>query len=212
MQVAEYMPNDTLAKHLFHWENQTIEWGLRLRVTLNIAEALDNYSSEDRPLYHDLNACRVLFDENGDPRPSCFGLMNNSKDGKSYSTNLAYTPPEYLRNGRVTPETVTFSFGTVFLDLLSGKHIPPNHVSIYRAMHLFSNCRPVQGGSQKLLDQTAAAMDAITAISSPPLDFSAVENVLDIDADCREGIVRKMKGLDLGADCTGRKRKAQLQP
>ncbi|KAM2937511.1 hypothetical protein FF1_037396 [Malus domestica] len=79
-------------------------------------------------------------------------------------------------------------------------------------MHLFSNCRPVQGGSQKLLDQTAAAMDAITAISSPPSDFSAVENVLDIDADCREGIVRKMKGLDLGADCTGRKRKAQLQP
>ncbi|XP_068326045.1 serine/threonine-protein kinase BSK1-like isoform X2 [Pyrus communis] len=53
--------------------------------------------------------------------------MKNSKDGKSYSTNLAYTPPEYLRNGRVTPETVTFSFGTVLLDLLSGKHIPPSH-------------------------------------------------------------------------------------
>ncbi|KAM1617050.1 hypothetical protein ACFXTN_014490 [Malus domestica] len=35
--VAEYMPNDTLAKHLFHWENQTIEWALRLRVALNIA-------------------------------------------------------------------------------------------------------------------------------------------------------------------------------
>lgn len=25
--------------------------------------------------------------------------MKNSRDGKSYSTNLAYTPPEYLRNG-----------------------------------------------------------------------------------------------------------------
>ncbi|KAM2118673.1 hypothetical protein ACFX1Q_016849 [Malus domestica] len=66
-------------------------------------------------------------------------LMKNSKDGKSYSTNLAYTPPEYLRNRRVTPETVTFSFGTVLLGLLSGKHIPPSHVSIYRAMHLFSS-------------------------------------------------------------------------
>lgn len=32
--------------------------------------------------------------------------------------------------GRVTPESVTFSFGTVLLDLLSGKHIPPSHVSI----------------------------------------------------------------------------------
>ncbi|XP_004291229.1 PREDICTED: probable serine/threonine-protein kinase At4g35230 [Fragaria vesca subsp. vesca] len=125
--VAEYMPNDTLAKHLFHWENQTIEWTMRLRVALSIAEALDYCSSEGRPLYHDLNAYRVLFDENGDPRLSCFGLMKNSRDGKSYSTNLAYTPPEYLKNGRVTPESVTFSFGTVLLDLLSGKHIPPSH-------------------------------------------------------------------------------------
>ncbi|KAJ9704547.1 hypothetical protein PVL29_002892 [Vitis rotundifolia] len=125
--VAEYMPNDTLAKHLFHWENQTIEWAMRLRVALLIAEALDFCSTESRSLYHDLNAYRVLFDEDGDPRLSCFGLMKNSRDGKSYSTNLAYTPPEYLRNGRVTPESVIYSFGTVLLDLLSGKHIPPSH-------------------------------------------------------------------------------------
>ncbi|KAK4348902.1 hypothetical protein RND71_031657 [Anisodus tanguticus] len=125
--VAEYMPNDTLAKHLFHWENQTLEWAMRLRVALYIAEALDYCSSEGRPLYHDLNAYRVLFDESGDPRLSCFGLMKNSRDGKSYSTNLAYTPPEYLRNGRVTQESVVFSYGTVLLDLLSGKHIPPGH-------------------------------------------------------------------------------------
>ncbi|KAF3533442.1 hypothetical protein DY000_02036515 [Brassica cretica] len=108
-------------------ENQTIEWAMRLRVGYYIAEALDYCSTEGRPLYHDLNAYRVLFDEDGDPRLSCFGLMKNSRDGKSYSTNLAYTPPEYLRNGRVTPESVTYSFGTVLLDLLSGKHIPPSH-------------------------------------------------------------------------------------
>ncbi|KAL9251976.1 Serine/threonine-protein kinase BSK1-like protein [Drosera capensis] len=125
--VAEFMPNDTLAKHLFHWENQTMEWPMRLRVALYIAEALEYCSSEGRSLYHDLNAYRILFDEYGDPRLSCFGLMKNSKDGKSYSTNLAYTPPEYLRNGRVTPESVIYSFGTILLDLLSGKHIPPSH-------------------------------------------------------------------------------------
>uniref|UniRef100_A0A803MXG0 non-specific serine/threonine protein kinase n=1 Tax=Chenopodium quinoa TaxID=63459 RepID=A0A803MXG0_CHEQI len=61
--VAEFMPNDTLAKHLFHWENQTLEWAMRLRVALYIAEALEYCSTEGRPLYHDLNAYRVLFDE-----------------------------------------------------------------------------------------------------------------------------------------------------
>jgi len=74
---------------------------MRLRVAYYIAEALEYCSNEGRPLYHDLNSYRVLFDENGDPRLSCFGLMKNSRDGKSYSTNLAYTPPEYLRNGNM---------------------------------------------------------------------------------------------------------------
>ena len=44
-------------------ETQTIEWAMRLRVASYIAEALDYCSTEGRPLYHDLNAYRVLFDE-----------------------------------------------------------------------------------------------------------------------------------------------------
>eukprot|EP00249_Psilotum_nudum_P022992 c28717_g1_i1 orf=628-2097(-) len=125
--VAEYMPNDTLAKHLFHWENQPMQWAMRLRVALYIAQALEHCANHGRCLYHDLNAYRVLFDQVGNPRLSSFGLMKNSRDGKSYSTNLVFTPPEYLRTGRVTPESVTYSYGTVLLDLLSGKHIPPSH-------------------------------------------------------------------------------------
>ncbi|CAJ1950117.1 unnamed protein product [Sphenostylis stenocarpa] len=133
--VAEYMPNETLAKHLFHYlvdynllgETQPMKWAMRLRVVLHLAQALEYCTSKGRALYHDLNAYRVLFDEDGNPRLSSFGLMKNSRDGKSYSTNLAFTPPEYLRTGRVTPESVIYSFGTLLLDLLSGKHIPPSH-------------------------------------------------------------------------------------
>ncbi|KAJ7961328.1 Kinase family protein [Quillaja saponaria] len=125
--LAEFMPNETLAKHLFHWEKQPMKWAMRLRVALYLAQALEYCSSKGRALYHDLNAYRILFDQEGNPRLSCFGLMKNSRDGKSYSTNLAFTPPEYLRTGRVTQESVVYSFGTLLLDLLSGKHIPPSH-------------------------------------------------------------------------------------
>ncbi|KAF3449026.1 hypothetical protein FNV43_RR09750 [Rhamnella rubrinervis] len=125
--VAEFMPNETLAKHLFHWEAQPMKWAMRLRVALYLAQALEYCSSKGRALYHDLNAYRILFDQDGNPRLSCFGLMKNSRDGRSYSTNLAFTPPEYLRTGRVTAESVIYSFGTLLLDLLSGKHIPPSH-------------------------------------------------------------------------------------
>ncbi|KAG6595365.1 Serine/threonine-protein kinase BSK6, partial [Cucurbita argyrosperma subsp. sororia] len=125
--VAEFMANETLAKHLFHWETHPMKWAMRLRVALYLAQALEYCSAKGRALYHDLNAYRVLFDQDGNPRLSCFGLMKNSRDGKSYSTNLAFTPPEYLRTGRVTPESVVYSYGTLLLDLLSGKHIPPSH-------------------------------------------------------------------------------------
>lgn len=47
----------------FAGENQTIEWAMRLRVAFYIADALNHCSAEGRPLYHDLNAYRVLFDE-----------------------------------------------------------------------------------------------------------------------------------------------------
>lgn len=125
--VAEFMPHETLSKHLFHWETNPMKWAMRLRVAFYLSQALDFCSSKGRALYHDLNAYRILFDQDGNPRLSCFGLMKNSRDGKSYSTNLAFTPPEYLRTGRVTSESVVYSFGTLLLDLLSGKHIPPSH-------------------------------------------------------------------------------------
>ncbi|XP_061345097.1 serine/threonine-protein kinase BSK2 isoform X2 [Gastrolobium bilobum] len=125
--VADYMPNDTLSKHLFHWDKQPLPWEMRLRIAYHVAQALDHCSVENRKIYHDLNAYRILFDEDGDPHLSSFGLMKNSRDGKSYSTNLAYTPPEFLRTGRVIPESVIYSYGTILLDLLSGKHIPPSH-------------------------------------------------------------------------------------
>ncbi|KAI9117941.1 hypothetical protein K1719_011083 [Acacia pycnantha] len=123
--VAEYMPNDTLATHLFHWETMALNWQMRLRVALYIAQALEYCASKGRALYHDLNAYRVLIDNEGNPRLSCFGLMKNSRDGKSYSSNLAFAPPEYLKLGKITPASVTYSFGTILLDLLTGKHIPP---------------------------------------------------------------------------------------
>ncbi|XP_058099494.1 serine/threonine-protein kinase BSK5-like isoform X2 [Magnolia sinica] len=120
------MPNKNLTKHLFHWETQPMKWAMRLRVAFYVAQALEFCGSKGRGLYHDLNAYRVLFDQDGNPRLSCFGLMKNSRDGKSYSTNLAFTPPEYSMTGNVTPESVVYSFGTVLFELLSGKHIPPS--------------------------------------------------------------------------------------
>lgn len=51
------------ASTCFTGENQTIKWAMRLRVALYIAEALDYCRAEGHPLYNDLSAYGVLFDE-----------------------------------------------------------------------------------------------------------------------------------------------------
>eukprot|EP00252_Welwitschia_mirabilis_P016689 TRINITY_DN3695_c0_g1_i1.p1 TRINITY_DN3695_c0_g1~~TRINITY_DN3695_c0_g1_i1.p1 ORF type:complete len:492 (+),score=89.82 TRINITY_DN3695_c0_g1_i1:326-1801(+) len=169
--VAEYMPHETLSKHLFHWEKQPMPWAMRLRVAYYIAQALDHCNNENRRIYHDLNAYRVLFDEEGDPRLSSFGLIKNSRDGKSYSTNLAYTPPEFIRTGRVTPESVIYSFGTVLLDLLSGKHIPPSHaLDLIRGRNVLTLMDSSLEGQYANEDATELVGLASNCLQSEPRD------------------------------------------
>ncbi|KAM1260471.1 hypothetical protein COP1_026089 [Malus domestica] len=88
---------------------------------------------------------------------------------------------EYLRNGRVTPKTVTFSFRTVLLDLLSGKHIPPSHLAGPRRKPEASRSDDCRSGCHR------------------GHRFSTLRFL-----NCGER-------LGYGADCTGRKRKAHLQ-
>ena len=40
-----------------------MEWAMRIRVAYFIAQALQHCSNNGRPLYHDLNAYRILFDQ-----------------------------------------------------------------------------------------------------------------------------------------------------
>ena len=44
-------------------DKQPLPWEMRVRVAYHIALALDQCSSENWKIYHDLNAYRVLFDE-----------------------------------------------------------------------------------------------------------------------------------------------------
>lgn len=44
-------------------DKQPLPWEMRLRVAYHVAQALDHCSVENRKIYHDLNAYRILFDE-----------------------------------------------------------------------------------------------------------------------------------------------------
>ncbi|XP_062099095.1 putative F-box protein PP2-B12 [Humulus lupulus] len=44
--VAEFRPNETLSKHLFHWDTQPMKWAMRVWVALYLAQALEYCSSK----------------------------------------------------------------------------------------------------------------------------------------------------------------------
>ncbi|KAJ9549929.1 hypothetical protein OSB04_022472 [Centaurea solstitialis] len=149
--VAEFMPHETLAKHLFHWETQPMKWAMRLRVALYLAEALEYCTSKGELftmistrtgsslMTYVVNLLVVLFD-----LPS-IGHGNNYSallgGGCKSETLVLWTNEEQSGRGRVTPESVTYSFGTLLLDLLSGKHIPPSHaLDLIRDQMLTDSC------------------------------------------------------------------------
>jgi hypothetical protein len=54
--------------------------------------------------------------------------MKNSRDGKSYSTNLAYTPPEFLRTGICVFYNITiFDISMKFNE----KNLPNSLISLH---------------------------------------------------------------------------------
>ncbi|CAH8362232.1 unnamed protein product [Eruca vesicaria subsp. sativa] len=102
---------------------------MRLKAAYSTAEALDYCSSAGFASYNSLSAYSILFDENGDACLSCFGLMkeiNNDQrtTGNRFSIISSYY---YYYYSYVNPESVMFRFGTILMDLLSGKPIPPSH-------------------------------------------------------------------------------------
>ncbi|CAI6009514.1 unnamed protein product [Closterium sp. NIES-65] len=110
---------------LFSGEQRPMSWLARLAVAMRVAQALEHLGREKgMPVYHDLNPYKVLLDKDNEPKLSCFGLIKPLKDGR-YSSNLDYLPPEQLLHGRVTAESVVYSFGLILLALFSGKSIRP---------------------------------------------------------------------------------------
>ncbi|WZZ43712.1 hypothetical protein YC2023_039971 [Brassica napus] len=93
---------------------QTMEWEMRLRIAFCVAQALDYCSGGGFTSYNNLSAYSVLFNEDGDACLSCFGLMKEFKD-------------DQRTTGSVNSESLIFRFGTLLVNLLSGKQIPPSH-------------------------------------------------------------------------------------
>uniref|UniRef100_F7I281 Interleukin 1 receptor associated kinase 1 n=1 Tax=Callithrix jacchus TaxID=9483 RepID=F7I281_CALJA len=141
--VYGFLPNGSLEDRL-HCQTQAcppLSWPQRLDILLGTARAIQFLHQDSPSLIHgDIKSSNVLLDERLTPKLGDFGLARFSRfAGASPSQSstvartrtvqgtLAYLPEEYIKTGRLSVDTDTFSFGVVVLETLAGQRAVKMH-------------------------------------------------------------------------------------
>ncbi|XP_057505840.1 protein STRUBBELIG-RECEPTOR FAMILY 2 isoform X1 [Actinidia eriantha] len=130
--VYEYVRNLTLDDALHCEAYLPLSWGLRLKIALGVARALDYlHSTCSPPVAHsNLKAANILLDEELMPRLSDCGLTilrpltSNSVKVKASEMAIGYTgyvAPECVQHGTDSIKGDIYAFGVLLLELLTGK-------------------------------------------------------------------------------------------
>ncbi|KAL1348806.1 hypothetical protein HN51_024833 [Arachis hypogaea] len=129
--VYEYMPQGTLSRHLFHWENEglkPLEWKTRLIIALDVARGVEYLHglAQQTFIHRDLKPSNILLGDDMRAKVADFGLVRLAPQGKaSFQTRLAgtfgYLAPEYAATGRLTTKVDVYSFGVILMELITGR-------------------------------------------------------------------------------------------
>ncbi|KAK6937858.1 Leucine-rich repeat-containing N-terminal, plant-type [Dillenia turbinata] len=128
--VYEYMPQGTLAQHLFHWSELGIPpltWKQRVVIALDVARGVEYLHglAQETFIHRDLKPSNVLLGDDMRAKVSDFGLVKNAEKGKhSMETRLAgtfgYLAPEYATTGKVSTKVDVYAFGVILMELITG--------------------------------------------------------------------------------------------
>ncbi|KAI3445289.1 hypothetical protein Pfo_001986 [Paulownia fortunei] len=153
--VFEYTPNGSLQTHLHPPHNQcgTLNWGIRLKIALDCARALEYLHEHMTPsiIHRNFKCSNILLDQNFRASLSGFGLAKIGSDKLNglISTRVlgttGYLAPEYASTGKLTTKSDVYSYGVILLELLTGRvpidttRPPGEHVLVSWALPRLTN-------------------------------------------------------------------------
>nr|XP_043634613.1 wall-associated receptor kinase-like 20 [Erigeron canadensis] len=128
LMIYEYIPRGTLYHHL-HVESSTfLNWKMRLRISLQTAEALAYlHTGAHTPIYHrDIKSTNILLDDDYNAKVADFGISRLARPGLSHVSTcaqgtLGYLDPEYYKNYQLTDKSDVYSYGIVLLEIVTTK-------------------------------------------------------------------------------------------
>ncbi|XP_076909854.1 receptor-like protein kinase FERONIA [Bidens hawaiensis] len=136
--VYEYMPNGTLADHIYKKNEKSVllSWEQRLKICISVGRGLDYLHTGTRInhiiIHRDLKSSNILLDADWAPKISDFGLCKkcsgNLLPGMRIIPLIAgikgtrgYMDPHYCKTHELSTNTDVYAFGVVFLEVLCGR-------------------------------------------------------------------------------------------
>ncbi|XP_022729221.1 probable serine/threonine-protein kinase PBL5 isoform X2 [Durio zibethinus] len=129
--VYEYMSLGSLENHLHELPpgRKPLDWNTRMKIAAGAARGLEYLHDKMKPpvIYRDLKCSNILLGEGYHPKLSDFGLAKVGPIGDKthVSTRVmgtyGYCAPDYAMTGQLTFKSDIYSFGVVFLELITGR-------------------------------------------------------------------------------------------
>ncbi|XP_058185003.1 receptor-like cytosolic serine/threonine-protein kinase RBK1 isoform X3 [Rhododendron vialii] len=126
--VLQFSSHGSLAS-LLHGATECLEWKIRFKVALGVAEGLQYLHCEchRRIIHRDITASNILLTEDNEPQISDFGLAKWLPEKWIHHVvdpiegTFGYMAPEYFMHGIVDEKTDVFAFGVLLLELITGR-------------------------------------------------------------------------------------------
>ncbi|XP_044461064.1 receptor-like cytosolic serine/threonine-protein kinase RBK1 [Mangifera indica] len=127
--VLQYLPKGSLASLLFGCSAQCIEWKMRYKIALGVADGLKylHHDCHRRIIHRDIKASNILLTDDFDAQISDFGLAKWLPENWPHHVvfpiegTFGYLAPEYFMHGIVDEKTDVFAFGVLLLELITGR-------------------------------------------------------------------------------------------
>ncbi|CAL4931565.1 unnamed protein product [Urochloa decumbens] len=127
--VYEYMSNKSLDKFIFGPRTGgPLNWDMLFKIIGGIAQGIVylHLHSGLNIIHRDIKPSNILLDSEMNPKISDFGTARTCHPNKIQKAGViagtrGYMPPEYANKGVFSGKTDVFSFGSLLIEILSGK-------------------------------------------------------------------------------------------
>ncbi|KAG8388557.1 hypothetical protein BUALT_Bualt02G0137800 [Buddleja alternifolia] len=220
----DYLPNGTLGALLHEGRGERVEWEIRFKIALGVAEGLAYLHHDCIPpiLHRDIKTHNILLGDRYEPCLADFGLARFIEDettgsfsaSPQFAGSYGYFAPEYASMLKITEKSDVYSYGVVLLEIITGKKpVDPSfpeeqHVIQWVRDHLKSKRDPVdiidkklQGHPDTQIQEMLQALGiALLCTSNRPEDRPTMKDVV--------ALLKEIKHENVGGGDQGHKSKS----